>query len=104
MLQSSRAPPKRRGGQPGNRNAFKHGRHSVAALLRRALSVARIKALAIFANQSGMLKDTSRFRVSPLRPDQVTILAMNDPDLLALLNSIGTERVYLEKEQASQQR
>lgn len=74
-----------RGGQPGNRNAFRHGNWSAAAIVARKLSVARIKALAKVAQAHGLLTTTDRFRISALRPDQWALLRGHDPELAAVL-------------------
>jgi hypothetical protein len=58
---------RRRGGQPGNKTALRHGRCSAAAVMSRKESVARLKALAHVIRANEMWNDPSRHRISPLR-------------------------------------
>jgi hypothetical protein len=50
-------------------------------MARRKLSVARIKALAHLAHSAGLLPDAGRFRITPLRADQLQLLKAGDPEL-----------------------
>lgn len=76
---------RQRGGQPSNRNAWRHGNRSTAVLIQAKVSVARIKALAHVAHSSGLLIDDQRFRVRPLRDDQMALLWLYDRELAFLL-------------------
>ena len=78
---------RRRSGQPCNRNAWKHGRRSSAWNVRMKLSVARLKALAQIAMAHGLLTDDRRFRVRPLRKDQMALLRVYDPEIASILES-----------------
>lgn len=79
---------RKRGGQPGNRNAWKHGRWSRAAIRSGKLSTARVKALAHAAHSLGMLTDAQRHRVTPLRLDQIGLIHSADPELATVLSSL----------------
>lgn len=75
-------------GQPGNKNAWRHGERSAVATIRRRLSTARIKALAHVMHRHGMLpadNELFRFRVRPVRRDQLDLLRRLDPELAAVL-------------------
>lgn len=78
---------RKRGAQPGNRNAQRHGRRSAAAITARKLSTARLKALAHVAHAYDLLKTDDRFRISPIRPDQWDLLWLHDPQLTLLLGA-----------------
>jgi hypothetical protein len=82
-----KGPRRKRGGQPGNKNAWRHGNRSGAATVSRKFSTARIKALAHVARQHGLLPadDRFRFRVRPVRRDQTELLWRLDPELDAVL-------------------
>ena len=83
---------RKRGGQPGNKNAWRHGKRSATATLRRRLSVARLKGLAHVMHGHGLLPpddDQFRFRVRPVRDDQMELLWMYDPELAAVLTQSG---------------
>ena len=79
------APSRCRGAQLGNQNALRHGRRSGATITARKLSTARVKALAHVVHAYGLAVDPTRYRISPLRPDQVVLLSWLDPRLLALV-------------------
>jgi len=79
------APSRRRGAQPGNQNALRHGQRSQAAIISRKLSTARVKALAHVVHGYGLAVDPARHRITALRPDQVELLSQRDPRLLALV-------------------
>ena len=74
--------PRNRGAQPGNQNARRHGRRSAAAVTAAKLSTARIKALSYIIWSSGLADWAGRYRISPLRPDQIALLQQLDPELL----------------------
>lgn len=79
------SPARRRGAQPGNRNALRHGRRSAAAIVTGKLSTARVKALAHAAKALGMLCEVRRHRVALLRADQIEMLRRFDGELLDLV-------------------
>lgn len=81
---------RRPGGQPGNRNAWRHGRHGHASLARRKAAHAEAKLLAIAAHALGMVP--GRCRVRPLRVDQIAVLAQHRPGLLALARNAGVNQ------------
>jgi hypothetical protein len=74
---------RRRGGQPGNTNALRHGRWTAVAITRRKLSVARLKALAHLAHEFRLMCEEGRNRVAALRQDQIMLLWKLDPALIA---------------------
>ena len=78
-------PSRCRGAQLGNQNALRHGRRSGATITARKLSTARVKALAHVIHAYGLAVDLERYRISPLRSDQVELLSRRDPQLLALV-------------------
>jgi hypothetical protein len=87
-----KAPRRKRGGQPGNKNAWRHGKRSGAATVSRKFSTARIKALAHVMHRHGLLPpddDQFRFRVRPARDDQIALLWRLDPDLASVLTHSG---------------
>src|SRR5882672_2751678 len=73
-------PLRGRGGQPGNRNALRHGERSAAAILAGKLSVARVKALSYAVVALDMLRKKHRNRISPPRPDQIEMLRCRAPE------------------------
>lgn len=77
---------RRRGGQPGNRNAWKHGTRSGVAIVRLKLTVARLKALAHIARRHGILVGNERFRVRAVRRDQIGLLREYDPEMAMRLS------------------
>ncbi len=84
---------RRRGGQPGNQNALRHGRWSKSATTARKLSVARVKALGHVAYKLGMLIGGERFRIASVRQEQLALIQSQDPELFAVMLSLGlTER------------
>jgi hypothetical protein len=86
-----KAPRRKRGGQPGNANAWRHGNRSAAASISRKFSTARIRALAHLAHRHGLLpaNDQFRFRTRPARLDQIDLLWRFDPELAAILTQGG---------------
>ena len=78
-------PRRRRGAQPGNQNALRHGQRSGATVIARKVTTARVKALLHVVHAYGLAVDPARYRISPLRPDQVELLSRRDPQLLALV-------------------
>jgi hypothetical protein len=76
--------PRRRGGQPGNQNALRHGRRSRAAVIRRRLTYARLKVIALLGLKLQLFAKGDRQRPRPVRPDQVELLLKGDPDLATL--------------------
>lgn len=78
---------RRPGGQPGNSNAWRHGRFSRARLEGRKLSLAQMKVLARAAHLLGLV--AGRCRVRPLRMDQIHILAALRPKDLSLAEAVG---------------
>jgi hypothetical protein len=75
----------RRGAQPGNRLAWRHGRRSADAVLRRKAGAASRKAAAAILVQLGQLGQY-RCRPRPIRVDQLQHL---DPVGLELLRRLG---------------
>lgn len=91
------APPlRKRGAQPGNTNALRHGKWSGATMIRRKLSVARLRALAHVIQESELALSIGRYRVGPLRQDQTALLRALDPQLLGLV-----PRRYLHRARAA---
>ena len=78
-------PCRRRGGQTGNQNAFRHGQQSQSAIVARKLSTARIKALSHVMQSWGPAPHERRYRISCLRRSQIVLLAELDPELLCLV-------------------
>ena len=66
------------GGQPGNRNAWKHGKRSAEALIMRKLARAELKAMAFIGFAVGMFPK-SAVRHRPLRADQLALLRRHRP-------------------------
>jgi hypothetical protein len=90
-----RAPNDRRkpGGQPGNRNALKHGRRTAEAQRLHKLAHASLKALQHLLNTQGMVpRSEGRIRPRPIRPDQMALLIEAEPQLAAMVRAAG---VYL---------
>lgn len=77
--------PRRRGAQPGNQNAYRHGRRSAQAILARKLGRARLKAAAKIGLAIGMFHPRHLPKPRPLRPDQLRLLRDQDPELAACL-------------------
>jgi len=92
--------PRRPGGQPGNRNAWKHGHRSAQAILRRQLCCAHLKIVAHIGLGLQMFFRTALPRPRPLRPDQFALLAIHDPDALGMLEAAGRARVPDERTSA----
>ena len=80
----------RRGGQPGNQNALKHGRRSAAATLARKRSRAVLKAASHLLTALGAFPPGQEPRCRPLRGDQWAIVAEHEPELFALMLQYGT--------------
>ncbi len=81
------------GGQPGNRNALKHGRRTAEAQRKRKLTHSRLKVLQHLLNSQGMVpRSEGRIRPRPIRPDQMNLLLEAEPQLAALVRATG---VYL---------
>lgn len=81
------------GGQPGNKNAVKHGRRTAEAQRKRRLAHAGLKALQHLMNAQGMVSGSEgRIRPRPIRPDQMNLLLEAEPELAALVQAAG---VYL---------
>ena len=81
------------GGQPGNRNAVKHGRRTAEALRKRKLAHATLKAVQHLLVAEGMVpRSEGRIRPRPLRPDQMRLLIETEPELAAMVRAAG---VYL---------
>jgi len=76
----------RRGAEMGNRRAWKHGRRSAAAQLRRRETQATLKLVRHLLAAAGM---SSRCRPRPVRPDQVALLATVDPGGLRAASALG---------------
>lgn len=76
--------PRRRGGQPGNTNARRHGRRSRAAVLHRRLTRARLKVIALLGLELQLFAKGARQRPRPVRHDQIELLLDADPDLAEL--------------------
>ena len=81
------------GGQPGNRNAVKHGRRTAEAQRQRKLTHSRLKVLQHLLNSQGMVpRSEGRLRPRPLRQDQMALLMEAEPELAAMVRAAG---VYL---------
>jgi len=79
---------RKRGGQPGNQNALKHGQRTREAQRERKLAYARIKALQHLLISQGMIPcKEGRLRPRPIRQDQMALLREDEP-LLAALTSL----------------
>ena len=72
------------GGQPGNRNAWRHGRRSAAAVLKRRIARAELKAVALIGLAADMFAG-SALRHRPLREDQIALLRLHRPMLIRRL-------------------
>lgn len=82
--------PRKRGGQPGNRNAFKHGLRTREAERNRKLGHATIKVLQHLLIAQGMIpRAEGRLRPRPIRQDQMALLREADPLLAALTRLHG---------------
>jgi hypothetical protein len=82
----------RQGGQPGNRNAWKHGRRSAAATLRRKRTYAVLKAATHLLSALGGFPRGQEPRCRPLRPDQLALLIDCEPVLAAFLLRVESLR------------
>ena len=77
-------------GQPGNRNALKHGRRTAEARRRQKLAHASLKALQHLLNAQGMVpRSEGRIRPRPIRSDQMDLLIEAEPDLAAMVRAVG---------------
>lgn len=78
----------RRGGAPfGNSNRLVHGLRSRRYREGRRLALASLKLLHHLAYRVGVVEGRNRAR--PLRADQLGVLAIHEPELLALAQSMG---------------
>jgi len=77
-----------RGAQPGNTNAWKHGRRSCKAELSRKLTCARLK-LAAHILQAHAEAEGRNFQshARPMRQDQMDLLKRDDPEGWSLANA-----------------
>jgi hypothetical protein len=72
---------RRPGGQPGNTNAWRHGRRSRKAELSRKLSCARLKLAAHILQAHAEAEGRSfQSHARPMRQDQMDLLKRDDPD------------------------
>ena len=85
---------RRRGAQPGNQNAVKHGRRSAQAILGRKLSRARLKAAAHLGLACGLFNPSCLPKPRPMRMDQMRLLRAYDPELAASLTAISTDQSF----------
>jgi hypothetical protein len=76
---------RRRGAQPQNRNAWRHGHRSRVAEQRRAETAATMKAAGLILSRLGLLGDY-RHRPRPIRQDQLPHLGA---EAVALLQRLG---------------
>ena len=84
---AKRQTTRRQGGQPANRNAWRHGGRSGAAILKRRLARAELKAMAYLAVNLGLLPASSvKFRT--LRLDQLALLRSHRPRLALALEEV----------------
>jgi hypothetical protein len=79
---------KRRGAPFGNRRAWKHGRRSAEAVLRRRETRAVLKLAAHLLRACTSLE---RLRPRPVRADQWAILAERHPDSIDIAVSVGVD-------------
>lgn len=78
---------KRRGAPPGNQRALKHGRRSYAAEMNRKADSAILKLAAhLLVKCDGL---SVRCRPSPLRPDQIALIAARYPGALEMAAACG---------------
>ena len=78
------------GGQPGNKNALKHGRRTAEARRRQKLAHASLKALQHLLNSQGMVpRSEGRIRPRPIRSDQMDLLIEVEPELAAMVRAVG---------------
>ena len=78
------------GGQPGNKNAWKHGRRTAEAQRQRKLTHSRLKVLQHLLNSQGMVpRSEGRIRPRPIRADQMNLLLEAEPQLAALVRAAG---------------
>ena len=76
---------RRRGAQPDNQNALRHGRRSAQAILARKLRVARFKGTIHLGLALGMFNISCLPKPRPMRPDQLRLLRAYDPELAECL-------------------
>jgi hypothetical protein len=86
----SKISPRSRGGQPGNRNAWKHGHRSRHKVRLRAQLRARLKVLAFIGEAHGVF-GKSKVRNRPLRQDQIELL-MKDPVFSPWVRTLFAQR------------
>jgi hypothetical protein len=84
-----------RGGQPGNRNAWKHGQRSRHRVRLRAQLRAQLKVLASIGEAHGAF-GKSRVRNRPLRQDQFELL-MKDPEFRPWVSALFAQSHRLAK-------
>lgn len=82
-------PGRRRGGQPGNTNARKHGRRSAAAELARKQTTATLKGITHLLVGLGEFPPGQRRRCRPMRVDQLGLTARLEPELFDYLMRYG---------------
>lgn len=81
---------RKRGGQPGNTNALRHGLRTREAERNRKLGHAGIKVLQHLLIVQGMIpREAGRLRPRPIRQDQMALLREADPLLAALTRLHG---------------
>ena len=82
--------PRKRGGQPGNQNALKHGLRTREAERNRKVGHAGIKVLQHLLISQGMIpRAEGRLRPRPVRQDQMALLIEAEPELAALVRAAG---------------
>jgi hypothetical protein len=69
------------GGQPGNRNAWKHGRRSKGYKLEVDFSKARLKVVAMLGRSLGMFENGIRDAPMSISRDELALLMVRDPEL-----------------------
>jgi hypothetical protein len=79
---------RRRGAQPGNKNAYRHGCRSAQAVLARKLSRARLKGAVHLGLASSLFSPSCLPKPRPMRPDQMRLLRAYDPELAAMLTTV----------------
>jgi hypothetical protein len=77
------------GGQPGNQNAWKHGRRSRQRQVAGKAATAKLKALALLGLHVNVFDDPRSVRRSPLRHDQMELLEAADPRLAQMILACG---------------
>ena len=82
---------RRPGGQPGNRNALKHGNRAAKAIAGRKLRCARTKSLLLLGVASGVWTWRNRVRPRALRVSQLALLHEHEPEIAAYLSALGLD-------------